>query len=117
MLWTHLSAGDGQLNLTTGSGDDGVELFANAAKETKTVVLGEGLEEVLDGSAARAGLLDELGDNLLLVVGAEGRGTQDASELGILLDDVSEGSDSLSGRVEGRRLGSGGVLDKINAVS
>lgn len=109
--WTNLSTGDGQLNLTTGSGDDGVELFTNAAKETKTVVLGEGLEEVLDGGAARASLLDELSNNLLLVVGAEGGSTQNGSKLGILLDDVSEGSDSLSGRVEGRRLGSGGVLE------
>lgn len=88
--------------------------MADALEETESVVLGEGLEEVLDGGAAAAGLLDELGNNGGLVLGAQGRGGEDGVELGILVRNGAEGSEGLGGRVESRRLGRSSVLNKDN---
>lgn len=111
-----LGRGDGHLDLAAGRRHDLVELFADAAEEAEAVVLGEGLEEVLEGGAVAAGLLDELGDDGGLVLGAQGRGRQDAGELNILLDDGAEVGEGLGRGLEGRRLGSGSVLI-IDAVS
>ena len=107
---THLSAGNPHLHLTASSRDDGVELLADATQETQTVVLGKGIEEVLDGRSAGAGLLGELGDDGGLVLGAERGSGKNLGELGVLLDDVAQGGEGLGRRLEGRRLGSGRVL-------
>lgn len=83
--------------------------MADALEEAQSVVLGEGLEEVLKGGAA-AGLLDELGDNGRLVLGAQGGGGEDVVELSILVDNGTEGGEGLGGRVEGGSLCGGSVL-------
>lgn len=99
-LKTYLSADDGHLNLTTGSGHDGAELFADAGEEAQSVVGGEGVEEVLDRLAAGAGLLDELLNNGRLVLLAQSRGAEDGSELDILLEDGGELGEGLGRCVE-----------------
>lgn len=114
MFPSYLGRGDGHLDLTAGGGDDLVELVADALEEAQAVVLGEGVEEVLDGGAAAAGLLDQLGDDSRLVLGAQGRGGEDLVELGVLVDNVAEGGEGLGGRVEGRRLGGGSVLLRVS---
>jgi hypothetical protein len=53
-LSTYLSGSDGHLDLTTGSGHDLAELLADTTEDAKTVVLGEGIEEVLDGGRVGA---------------------------------------------------------------
>lgn len=107
---TYLSAGYLELNLATGGGDQLRELLADAAEEAQAVVLGEGLEEVLDGGVAGAGLLGELGDDVGLVLGGQGRGRQDGGELGILLEEGAELGDGVGGGIEGGGLGGGRVL-------
>lgn len=107
---THLSAGDLELDLTTGSRGELGELLADAAEQVEAVVLGEGVEEVLDGGAAGACLLGELGDDGRLVGLVERRGGEDGGQLRVLLDQVAQGGEGLCGRVEGRRLGGGRVL-------
>lgn len=111
-----LGRGDGHLNLAAGRRHDLVELLADAAEEAEAVVLGEDLEETLDGGGVAASLLDELGDDGGLVLGAQGRGGEDGGKLNILLDDGAEGGEGLGRGFEGRRLGRGSVLI-IDAVS
>lgn len=109
---THLSGSDVQLNLTTVSTHQGVELLANTLEGTKTVVLGQGLEEVLEDVAlVGTGELVELLDDLLLVGLGESGGTEDGDQLGIGLQGLAEGSHSLGGLLESRGLGGSSVLD------
>lgn len=115
-MCSYLSGGDGHLNLAARSRHDLVELVADTLEETEAVVLGESVEEVLDGGFLAARLLNELGDDGGLVLGGESRGRQDGSELSILLEDVAEVGEGLGSGLEGRRLGSGSVLE-IDAVS
>lgn len=110
----YLGRGDGHLDLTLGGGHDLVELVADALEEAESVVLGEGFEEVLDGGTAAAGLLDKLGNNGGLVLGAQGRGSENVVELGVLVGNGTEGSKGLGGRVESRRLGGSSVLKGNN---
>ena len=100
-LATYLSGGDGHLDLTTGSRHDLTELLADTTEDAKTVVLGEGVEEVLDGGVlASARLLGELSDDGRLVLGGEGRSGEDGGQLGILLHERTEACDGAGGRVE-----------------
>lgn len=105
-----LGRGDSHLDLTARRRDDLVELVADALEEAKTVVLSERLEEVLDGGAAATGLLDKLGNNGRLVLGAQGRGGENAVELGVLVGNGAERGEGLGGWVESRRLGGSSVL-------
>lgn len=111
---THLSAGNGHLNLATGSSDDLAKLLSDALQEAQSVVLGEGVEEVLEGGAAGTGLLDELGNNRRLVGGGQGGSGQDSAQLGVLVEDAAQLGELFGGGIEGGSLGGRGVL-KIDA--
>lgn len=111
---THLSAGNGHLNLATGSSDDLAKLLSDALQEAQSVVLGEGVEEVLEGGAAGTGLLDELGNNRGLVGGGQGGSGQDCAQLGVLVEDAAQLGELFGGGIEGGSLGGRGVL-KIDA--
>lgn len=87
-----------------------LELFADTAQDAEAVVLGQGSEEVLHGGIVGAGLLEELGDNLALVLGRQGGCIEDGGELGVGLELLTEGVEGLCGRVERGALGCGGVL-------
>jgi hypothetical protein len=90
---------------------EGLELLADALKETETVVLGQSLQEVLDDVALVAtGDLLKLLDDLLLVAGGEGGSSDDAVQLAVGLEGLSEAGESLGGLVEGGGLGRGSVL-------
>ena len=102
--------GDGHLDLAAGGGHEGAELLADALEDGKTVVGGQGLEELLDGLVGAAGGLLELGDDLLLVLGGESRGGQDGLEAGVLLEGGLEVLHGLGDGIEGGGLGGCGVL-------
>jgi hypothetical protein len=106
----YLSTGNTHLNLTTRRRHQSPKLLANTAEQSEAVILREGLEEVLDGLAAGAGLLRELGDDGALVLGLEGRRGQDVLELDVAGDDLAEGVEGPGGRVEGGGLDGGRVL-------
>lgn len=108
---TYLGAGDGDLDLAAGSGDDGGELVADAGQEAQAVVLGEGLEEVLDRLVAGAGLLGELLDDGLLVGLGQGRRREDGDQLGVLLEEGAEVGEGRGGGIEVRGLDGGSVLN------
>lgn len=96
---TYRSAGNRHLDLAARSAHQLAELGADTAEETQTVVLGQGLEEVLDGGVGAGGLL-ELGDDGGLVGGAQGRGVEDGGQLRILGDQVAQLAQGGSGRVD-----------------
>ena len=112
----YLGAGNHHLNLAAGGADELLELGDDTGKETEAVVLGEGVEEVLDGLALDASGLDELGNDGGLVGGAQGRGGENGRELGVLLDEVGEGGDGLGGGIEARGLDGGSVLQRVNGA-
>lgn len=107
---TYLSAGNGHLNLATSSSNDLAKLLSDALQETQSVVLGEGVEEVLEGGAAGTGLLDELGNNRRLVGGGQGGSREDSGELGVLVEDAAQLGELFGGGIEGGSLGGRGVL-------
>lgn len=108
---TYLSTGDVQLNLTAVSAHEGRELVADTLEGTQTVVLSESVEEVLeDAVLVTTGDLLELLDDLLLVAVAQGGGSQDGGELGVLLEGLVEVGQSLSSRVESGSLSGSSVL-------
>jgi hypothetical protein len=87
------------------------ELLADTLEGSKTVVLGQSLEEVLDDvGLVGTGNLLELLDDLLLVGNGQGRSAEDGDQLGVGLQGLAEGSDGLGGLVEGSGLGGGSVL-------
>lgn len=108
---TYLSAGNSELDLTTGGRDDGGELVDDTGDETESVVLGEGGQEVLDGLVLGVDLLDELIDDGLLVGIGEGRGLQDGDELGVLLDESAELDEGIGGGIDAGSLDGGSVLN------
>lgn len=90
------------------------ELVADTGQGAEAVVLGQGVEEVLeDVGLVGTGNLLELSDDLLLVGIGQGRGAEDDIQLLVGLEGLAEGRDSLGGRVEGSGLGGSGVLDAI----
>jgi hypothetical protein len=111
---THLSRGDVQLDLTTVGAHQGSELIADTFEGRETVVLGQSLEEVLeDVGLVSTGNLLELLDDLLLVGNGQGRSAEDGNQLGVGLQGLAKGSDSLSGLVEGSGLGGSSVLERF----
>lgn len=91
------------------------ELVAHTREEAQTVVLGQGVEEILDNVAlVGAGDFLQLLDDLLLVAGGQGRGAQDGGQLGVLLEGLAQRGQRLGGLLEGRSLRSGGVLYMTN---
>ena len=108
---TYSSAGDGQLDLTAGGAHEGSELVGNTLKLVESVVLGESLEEVLDGVVLVLDIerLLDLGNDLLLIGGVEGGGIKDGLELGVSLEGGSEVLETLGGGIQRLGLDSGGV--------
>ena len=115
MRGTYLSTGDVQLNLTTVSTHESRELLADTLEQTETVVLSEGVEEVLEdvGLVGTSNLLQLL-DDLLLVTDSEGRGGDDAGQLAVGLEELTEAGEGLGGLVEVGGLGRGSVLHNTN---
>lgn len=108
---THLSTGDVQIDLTTVSTHKGIELLANTLQNTQPVVLGQGVEEVLeDVTLVTARELLELSNDLLLVSSREGRGADDRGQLAVRLQGLAETSEGPGDLVEGRGLDGGSVL-------
>lgn len=92
----------------------GRELVADTAQGAETVVLSQGVEEVLDDvGLVGTGNLLELGGDLLLVGNGQGRGAEDGVQLLVAVEGLAEGRDGLGGRVEGSGLGGSGVLEAI----
>lgn len=110
---SYLSARNRHLNLPTRRRDNLVELLGDALQKPQAVVLGEGVEEVLDGggTGAAAGLLGQLGNDGRLVRLAQGRGRQNRGQLGVLLEERAEGREPLGRGVEGGGLDGGSVLE------
>lgn len=107
----YLGTGDVEVDLTTVSAHQSSELFADTLEGAETVVLGKGLEEVLDDtSLVGTGDLSELLDDGLLVGGGQGGGAEDGGQLLVGLEGLAEAGDGTGGLVEGGRLGGGSVL-------
>lgn len=107
---TYGSGGDSHFDLTAGSAHKSVELGANTLEESQSVVLGEGLKEVLDGLVGTTGILLELSDNLALVLSRQSWRLHDLAELGVSLENVVELGEGLGHAVEGVALHGCGVL-------
>lgn len=86
------------------------ELVDDIGQQAEAVVLGESAEEVLEVALVGTSDLLEFRDDGLLVRGSEGRGGDDAGELAVGLEGITEGVQGLGGSVEGGGLGGGGVL-------
>jgi hypothetical protein len=109
----YLSTGDVEVDLTTVSAHQGSELLADTLEGTETVVLGKGLEEVLDETGlVGTGNLGELRDDGLLVGIGQGGGAEDGGQLLVGLEGLAEVGDATGGLVEGSGLGGGSVLFK-----
>lgn len=106
----HLSRGNNHLNLTTSSAHQLAKLGAHTRQQAQAVVLSKSSQKVLDSLARDASALRELGNNGRLVGGGEGRGLEDADELGVLREEVGEGSHAFGGGLEGGGLDGGSVL-------
>ena len=112
MKLSHLGAGDVELDLTAVSAHESSELLADTPEGTETVVLGKGLEEVLEDVTLVTGDLGELLDDGGLVGIAQARGIEDGAELLVGLEGLAEAGDGTSGLVEGSGLGGSGVLSR-----
>lgn len=71
MFSTHLSTSNVQLNLTTMSTHQGLEFLRHTSKDSQSVILCQGLQEVLDNVAASTANLEQFLDNLLLILRRE----------------------------------------------
>lgn len=113
---TYSSAGDSELNLAPGSTHQLAELGADTLEKSQTVVLGESVEEVLDGVGLvlATGVLLELSDDGGLVLGGEGRCLHDVGELWVLDIDLREGAEGLGHSLERLRLHGSSVLWEVN---
>jgi hypothetical protein len=110
-LGAYLSGGDVEVDLAAVSAHEGSELLADTLEGAETVVLGKGLEEVLDDTGlVGTGDLGELGDDGLLVGVGQGGGAEDGGQLLVGLEGLAEAGDATGSLVEGGRLGGGSVL-------
>jgi hypothetical protein len=87
------------------------KLLDNSLQEAQSVVLSEGIEEVLEGGTAGTGLLDELGHDRRPVGRSQGGGGEDGNQLGVLLDDGAQLGEFFGSGVEGGSLGRRSVLN------
>ena len=110
----YLSTGNVQLNLTTVSTHQSVELLAHTLKRTQTVVLSQRRQEVLHNLALVASQSEQLLHDLLLVGDGQGRGRDDARQLAVGLEGGAQAGEGASGLVQGGGLGGGGVLFDTN---
>jgi hypothetical protein len=109
----YLSTGDVEVDLAAVSAHQSSELLADTLKGAETVVLGKGLEEVLDDTGlVGTGDLSELLDDGLLVGVGQGGGAEDGGQLLVGLEGLGEAGDATGGLVEGGGLGRGSVLFK-----
>ena len=108
---TYLSAGNDNLDFAPRSGDQLAELGADGSQQGEAVVLGKGVHEVLDDLASGTGALLKLGHDGALVGGGETRGGQDGSQLGVIIEEASERSNGLGGRLERGGLHGRGILN------
>ncbi len=106
----YLSTGDHQLDLTTVSAHKSTELVDDLVQQTETVVLSKCAKEVLDDVTLVSSDLLELCDDGLLVGDSEGRGGDDAGELGVGVKGSTKVVQGLGGGIEGGSLGGGSVL-------
>jgi len=107
-----------QLDLSSVSAHKFAEVLAHRLQHAQPIVLSERLEEVFDdvGFVRPAGVLLELGNDLLLVVGLEGGGEEDLLELWVPLEDGEEAVHGFcyrlesgclfGGRIQSTRIGS-----------
>lgn len=97
---------------------ESAELLTDSLQNTQPVVLGQGGQEVLqDVTFVSTSDLLELLDDGLLVVGREGRGTDDGGELAVSLQGLTKGSEGLGGLVKSSRLGGSSVLLSSNPLA
>lgn len=81
------------------------ELLADISKESQSVVLREGVQEVLDNLVRfTAGHILQFCDDLFFVASREGGGADDGLELGVLVEDIAQASDGLRSLVKARGL-------------
>jgi len=109
---SYRSTRNSQLNLPPIRTHQSPKLLADALQHAQAVVLGQRLEEVLDGVALvlNADLARELVDDAVLVGGAEGWGEHDVLQLGVALEHRSDVFEGFGDGVEGLLLGGCGVL-------
>jgi hypothetical protein len=88
------------------------KFVGNALENTKSVVLDQSLEEVLEYVAGAAGVFRDLAHDLLLVIEAEGWVVKNLVELEVLLENRGQGFHLLGGRFERRTLSGSRVLLK-----
>lgn len=100
------SAGDRHLHLPARGSHDDTKLLAHALEHRQPVVLGQGVEEVLDrvGLVLHGNCLLELGDDGFLVGDAEGGRGQDRLQAGVFAEGAGEVVEGFGDGVEGLRL-------------
>lgn len=106
------SRGDHKLDLASLSAHEHTKLLRDTLKYAKTVVLGQGLEEVCEGVGlvGNTSALLQLSDDLLLVRDRECRRGQDGLELGVALEGGVQVVHGFGNGVDRGLLGSGRVL-------
>lgn len=114
----YLGAGNVELDLAAVGAHELGEVLGDGLEQAEPVVLGEGLEEVLDDAflVLAADQLLQLGDDLLLVALGEGRGGENLGELRVLLEDVVQVLEGLGDGLEGGGLGGSGVLWRVGTA-
>lgn len=115
---THRSADNGHLDFALGGAHQLLKLLADALQETQSVVVGQSLEEVLDGLVLLGSdvLLEDGDDGLLVLLGQSGC-QKDLCKLGVLVVYIVEGGQCLGGGVEGGGLDCSSVLWEQSDVS
>lgn len=96
---TNHSRGDDSLDLAALGAHQDIVLLDDAANQAETVVVGQDLEEVLDGLVGAGGLGD-LGNNEILGVALENGRGQDGDQLGVLGQDALEDLEGLVGGLQ-----------------
>ena len=100
---THHSRRDDSLNLSSVGAHQNPVLFNDAVKQVEAVVLGQHLQEVLDG-LVRARHLQDLSNHKLLVPSLEGRRGEDVGELGVFVKGSLQVLECLVGGLKALRL-------------
>lgn len=101
-----------QLHLPTVRSHQLSEFLTHPLQQPQSVIVRQGLEEVLHGAAlvGSAGVFLQFGDDGGFVRVGEGGGVQDRGELAVGFEDLLQGAEGASNGVEAGGFGSGGVL-------